>query len=216
MIRPFYDFMLCEHALPPGDAVKGDHSAHWKSLFGFLEANLKAQGMKHCLEPTATQEEFRTHCENGKIVLQDCASCYFKRHSVKSALKRTVSTRAQVTSWGQINKKGASSDKQKNRPRSAGNQERREVFTRKKRPLKENAKCKDRQEKRAWKMASLVSEIGWKAERRGGSDHNFEAFEKAFSHITDKEIAKADASRHKGPAPFDSGDRLQGVVHGPN
>ena len=77
---------------------------------------------------------------------------------MKEALERAVSTRAKVTSWGQINQLGTPSDKQMNGPKSARNQERSEVFNRKKRPPKENAKYKDRQEKRAQKMASLVSD----------------------------------------------------------
>ena len=86
---------MLKHALPPETVksdVKGDH-AHWKALVCFLETNLKAWGMEHHLEPTATQEEFRTHCENCKIVLQDRAQhCFTKEGGVEEALERTVST----------------------------------------------------------------------------------------------------------------------------
>ena len=147
-----------KHALPPGSAVKGDF-AHWKSLFGFLETNLKARGMEHCLEPTATPEEFNTYYENCKIVLQERAQYYFiKEGGVEEALERAVSTWARVISWGQINQFGTESDKQKNGPKSARNKERTVVFPQK-RALKENVKCEDRQEKRAWKMA-LISDSG--------------------------------------------------------
>ena len=61
-----------------------------------------------------------------------------------------------MTPWGQVDQFGSPSDKQKNGPESAGNKERTVVFTWK-RTLKENVKRKDRQEKRAQKMA-LVSD----------------------------------------------------------
>ena len=54
--------------------------------------------------------------------------------------------------------------------------------------------------------------------RSGGRDvDNGDAFEAEFKDgFTPEEIARADASRIWGPAPFDSGDGLWGVVHGPN
>ena len=106
---------MLKHALPPETVksdVKGDH-AHWKALVCFLETNLKAWGMEHHLEPTATPEEFNTHHENCKIVLRDCVSHHFKRKSAKTALEGTVSTQAKVMSWGQINECGTASDKQR-------------------------------------------------------------------------------------------------------
>ena len=52
---------------------------------------------------------------------------------------------------------------------------------------------------------------------RGGLDHDSKAFEEAFKDVVSpEEIAKADASRIWGPELFDSGDGLQGFVHGPN
>ena len=108
-----------KHALPPGSAAKANF-AHWKSSFGFLETNLKARGMEHHLEPTTTPEEFNTHYENCKIVLQERAQHYFRKEGgVEEALERAVSTWARVMSWGQINQFGTASDKQKNGPESA-------------------------------------------------------------------------------------------------
>ena len=78
----------------------------------------------------------------------------------------------------------------------------------------------------AWKLDDLPS--SWKSDgssaprgggRRSGrasSDQNSEDFAKAFSHIPDELIARADASQIRVPAGFDSGDGLQGFVHGPN
>ena len=55
------------------------------------------------------------------------------------------------------------------------------------------------------------------ARRKCVSDHNSDAFEAAFKDaFTAEEIARADASRIRVPAGFDSGDGLQGFVHGPN
>ena len=85
--------------------------------------------MEHYLEPTATPEEFGTHYENCKIVLQERDQCCFmKEGGVEEALERAVSTWACVTSWGQINQFGTASDKQKNGPKSAGNKERMMVW----------------------------------------------------------------------------------------
>ena len=148
--------MLHEHALPPG-SVRGNHCTHWKSLFGFLERNLSAWGMEHCLEPTATPEEFGTCHENCKIVLKERVSHFFEKEGGEEAFERAISTWAWMISWEQINEKGTASDKQNNEPKSSGNKERQMVFTWKQ-TLKENVQCKDRQEKRAEKMASLVSD----------------------------------------------------------
>ena len=57
---------------------------------------------------------------------------------------------------------------------------------------------------------------GGRRSGRASSDQNSEDFAKAFSHIPDELIARADASRIRVPAGFDSGDGLQGFVHGPN
>ena len=60
---------MLKHALPPETVksdVKGDH-AHWKALVCFLETNLKAWGMEHHLEPTATPEEFRTIMKTARL-----------------------------------------------------------------------------------------------------------------------------------------------------
>ena len=133
---PFEDFVSHEHALPPGP-IRNDHSSHWKSLFDFLERNLKVRRMEHFFEPTATKEKFRTRCDKCKIVLKDWASCFFmKEGGVEEALKRAVSTWAWVTSWCKINWKGTSSDK--DGPKTAQNKKRQMTIDCKQ-ILKENA-----------------------------------------------------------------------------
>ena len=103
-----------KHALPPGK-IKRNFSTQWKCLFSkVLEEGLKARGMEHFLEPTATPEEFKVHCDNCKVVLSERVSHFCEGGK---GLQGTVSTWASRASWGQIVANGTASDEEKNPPR---------------------------------------------------------------------------------------------------
>ena len=93
-------------------------SCHRKSLFVFVEDDLKEQGMEHTLPPTAKPEESKSHFENCKIVLKDRVLHHWNEDG-REALKRVVLTWARVVSWGEINEHGTPSDEDENGPQGS-------------------------------------------------------------------------------------------------